>query len=59
MGHDFKVTLVEVNFLNVESLLSLPTSVNLSEQQVDELISVGGELLDQSKAFNEFLTRIK
>lgn len=65
MGHDFKVTLVEVNFLNVEdsakrqSLLSLPTSFNLSEQQVDELISVGGELLDQSKAFNELLTRIK
>jgi len=65
MGHDFKVTLVEVNLLNVEdsakrqSLLSLPTSLNLSKQQVDELISVGGELLDQSKAFNELLTRIK
>ena len=65
MGHDFKVTVVEVNFLNVEDpakqqrLLSLPTSFTLSEQQVDELIVVGGELLDQSKAFNELLKRIK
>ena len=65
MGHNFKVTLVEVNFLNVEDsakrkkLLSLPTSFTLSKKQVDELINVGGELLDQSKAFNELLTRIK
>lgn len=65
MGHHFKVTVVEVNFLNVKDpakrqrLLSLPTSFGLSEQQVDELIGVGGELLDQSKAFNELLKRIK
>ena len=65
MGHNFKVTLIEVNFLNIrdpakrQRLLSLPTSFHLSVQQVDELIRVGGELLDQSKAFNELLTRIK
>jgi len=65
MGHDFKVTVVEVNFLNVEDsvkrqrLLSLPTSFKLSKTQVDELISVGGELLEQSKAFNNLLKRIK
>jgi NTE family protein len=65
MGHNFKVTLVEVNFLNIKDkakrqrLLSLPTSFKLSKQQVDELISVGGELLDQSKAFNELLKRIE
>jgi len=65
MGHGFKVTLVEVNFLNVkdpakrERLLRLPTSFNLSKEQVDELIGVGEELLGQSKAFNELLTRIR
>lgn len=65
MGHNFKVTLVEVNFLNVkdkvkrERLLRLPTSFKLSKQQVDELISVGGELLDQSIVFNELLKRIE
>ncbi|MDY6972248.1 MAG: hypothetical protein SV775_07955, partial [Thermodesulfobacteriota bacterium] len=65
MGHAFEVTLVEVNFLNVDDsekrrrLLSLPTSFKLSKHQVDELISVGGELLDQSKPFNELITRIE
>jgi len=65
MGHHFNVTVVEVNFLNVDDpekrkrLLSLPTSFTLTKPQVDELISVGGELLEQSKAFNELLTRIK
>jgi NTE family protein len=65
MGHGFKVTVVEVNFLNVKDsakrqrLLSLPTSFHLSVPQVDELISTGEELLDQSKAFNELLTRIQ
>jgi NTE family protein len=65
MGHHFNVTVVEVNFLNIQDpekrqrLLSLPTSFSLSRQQVDELIQVGGELLDQSRAFKEVLNRIR
>jgi predicted acylesterase/phospholipase RssA len=65
MGHAFKVTVVEINFLNVqdpvqrERLLSLPTSFRLEPGQVDELISVGGELLEQSQAYNNLLTRIQ
>ncbi len=65
MGHSFKVTVVEINFLNVqdqaqrERLLSLPTSFRLTQEQVDELISVGGELLDQSEAFDNLLNRIR
>lgn len=65
MGHGFKVTVVEVNFLNVKDsakrqrLLSLPTSFTLSKQQVDELIRVAGELLDESKAFNDVVARIQ
>jgi len=64
MGHDFKVSVIEINFLNVKDsvkrqrLLSLPTSFSLSKEEVDELISVGKELLDQSKAFKEVITRI-
>jgi NTE family protein len=64
-GHNFKVTVIEVNFLNVDDpvkqqrLLDLPTSFSLSKSQVDELIRVGGELLDQSKAFKKLITRIK
>lgn len=64
-GHRFKVTVVEINFLNVKQqekrarLLSLPTSFKLSEEQVDELISVGGELLNQSKAFNDLVSRLQ
>ncbi len=64
-GHKYKVTVVEVNFLNVKNeekrqrLLSMPTSFKLSKSQVDELISTGGELLEQSSAFNELLTRIR
>jgi NTE family protein len=65
MGHQFNVTVVEINFLNVKNpekrqrLLSLPTSFSLSRAQVDELIGVGGELLKQSKAFNALLERIR
>ena len=65
MGHNFKVTVVEVNFLNIKNptkrdrLLSLPTSFKLSKPQVDELISVGGELLDQSEAFNTLKARLQ
>lgn len=65
MGHQFNVTVVEVNFLNVaevekrQRLLSLPTSFALSKAQVDELIEVGGELLAQSKAFKDLLARIR
>jgi len=65
MGHHFKVTVVEVNFLNIQDverrqrLLNLPTSFKLSKEEVDELISVGGELLMQSEAFNELLKRIQ
>ena len=65
MGHDFKVTVVEVNFLNIKDptkrdrFLNLPTSFKLSRPQVDELISVGGELLEQSKAFNTLKTRLQ
>ena len=65
MGHAFKVTVVEINFLNVqdpvqrERLLSLPTSFRLSQAQVDELISVGGELLEQSESFDHLLNRIQ
>jgi predicted acylesterase/phospholipase RssA len=65
MGHQFNVTVVEVNFLNVNDpvkrarLLSLPTSFSLTRPQVDELISVGGELLEQSKAFNTLVARLQ
>lgn len=65
MGHQFNVTVVEINFLNVKDpekrqrLLSLPTSFSLTHQQVDELIGVGGELLEQSKTFNDLVARIK
>ena len=65
MGHLFNVTVVEVNFLNVkdpkkqQELLRLPTSFKLDKAQVDELISVGGELLGQSKAFKDLVARIK
>ena len=65
MGHNYNVTVVEVNFLNVsdpikrQRLLSLPTSFSLEKPQVDELISVGGELLEQSKAFNDLVERIE
>jgi len=65
LGHDFKVTVIEVNFLNIKDptkrdrFLNLPTSFKLSRPQVDELISVGGELLEQSKAFNTLKTRLQ
>ncbi|WP_051148480.1 patatin-like phospholipase family protein [Desulfospira joergensenii] len=65
MGHQFNITVVEINFLNVidsekrKRLLSLPTSFSLTKPQVEELISVGGELLEQSKAFNDLMARIK
>lgn len=65
MGHQYHVTVVEINFLNVKDpqerqrLLSLPTSFSLTRPQVDELISVGGELLEQSKAFNDLVARIR
>lgn len=65
MGHQFNVTVIEINFLNVldpekrERLLSLPTSFSLTKPQVDELIHVGGELLEQSTAFNDLIDRIQ
>ncbi|MGD9162929.1 MAG: patatin-like phospholipase family protein [Desulfobacteraceae bacterium] len=65
MGHNFKVTVIEVNFLNIKDpvqrqrLLNMPTSFKLTEAQVDELIDAGGELLEQSKAFNELVERIR
>lgn len=65
LSHQFNVTVVEINFLNVSDpekrrrLLSLPTSFSLTKPQVDELIGVGAELLEQSKAFNDLLTRIR
>lgn len=65
MGHQFNVTVVEINFLNVidpekrKRLLSLPTSFSLTKPQVDELIGVGGELLEQSTAFNDLMNRIQ
>jgi NTE family protein len=65
MGHHFKVTVVEVNFLNVADpvkrrcLLSLPTSFSLTRPQVDELIDVGGELLDQSAAYQALISRLR
>ena len=65
LGHDFKVTVIEVNFLNIKDptkrdrFLILPTSFKLSRPQVDELISLGGELLDQSKTFNTLKSRLQ
>jgi len=64
-GHQYKVTVIELNFLNIDDpekrqrLLSMPTSFKLSRPQVDELINVGGELLDESAAFQELLKRIR
>jgi hypothetical protein len=61
----FRVTVVEVNFLNVDDaaqrqrLLSMPTSFKLDRSQVDELIGVGGELLESSAAFRQLLARIR
>lgn len=64
-AHHFKVTVVEVNFLNIkndaqrERMLALPTTFSLEKQQVDELIRVGGNLLEQSQAFNNLISRIQ
>ena len=70
-GHNYKVTVVEVNFLNIKDnpdekgdvrrqrLLGMPTSFKLEKDQVDELIAVGGELLEQSAAFQKLLSRIQ
>jgi hypothetical protein len=55
---------VEINFLQVndperrERLLALPTTFSLQRDQVKELIAVGGELLEQSKDFQDLLEEL-
>src|SRR5207248_2666006 len=39
--------------------LSLPTSFSLERQQVDDLIAVGGELLEKSPEFRGFMQSLK
>jgi NTE family protein len=57
--------LVEVTFSNVQDdeerayLNKLPTSLELSEEQVDKLIAAGRHLLRESPDFQEFLARYK
>lgn len=64
-GHQFDVTVVEVNFLNIadparrRQMLDLPTNFNLTRAQVDELIRVGQELLEQSPAFRRVVERLQ
>lgn len=64
-GHRFNVTVVEINFLNLEDpdrrreMLSLPTSFKLSKAQVDALIRTGQELLEQSPAFEQVVRRLQ
>jgi hypothetical protein len=53
---------VDINFESLSEdsdrqtyFLSLPTSFSLSRQQVDDLIGVGGELLEKSPEFQRFM----
>jgi predicted acylesterase/phospholipase RssA len=42
-----------------DKFLSLPTSFSLERQQVDDLIAVGGELLEKSQDFQSFMQSLK
>lgn len=39
--------------------LSLPTSFSLSRKQADDLIDVGGELLEKSPEFQRFMRSLE
>jgi predicted acylesterase/phospholipase RssA len=63
-GQTFRVHVVEINFLQVsdperrERLLALPTTFSLQPDQVADLMAVGGELLEQSKDFQDLLKEL-
>ncbi len=55
---------VDINFESLTGdrqtyFLSLPTSFSLSRSQVDDLIAVGGELVEKSPEFQSFMRSLK
>jgi predicted acylesterase/phospholipase RssA len=57
---------VDINFESLNEnperqmyFLSLPTSFSLTRQQVDDLVNVGGELLEKSPDFQSFMRSLK
>jgi predicted acylesterase/phospholipase RssA len=65
-GGDLEPFVVDINFESLaenpqrrDYFLSLPTSFKLERQQVDNLIAVGGELLEKSQEFKSFMESLK
>jgi len=64
LGQAFQAYVIEINFLRVRNperrdrLLALPTTFSLKREQVQDLIAVGGELLDQSSRFQDLLREL-
>jgi hypothetical protein len=64
IGHDMKVYMVEVSFDNVQDakrrryLKRIPTSFKLSDEQVDDLIQSGRELIAAEPQFQELLMNL-
>jgi hypothetical protein len=56
---------VNINFESLNDqdrqtyFLSLPTSFSLSRKQADDLIDVGGELLEKSPEFQRFMRSLE
>ncbi len=65
-GGGLEPFVVDINFESLaenpqrrDYFLSLPTSFKLERQQVDDLVSVGGELLEKSPEFKNFIDSLK
>ena len=65
-GSGLEPFVVDINFQSLTEnpqrrtyFLSLPTSFSLERQQVDDLIAVGGELLEKSPEFRGFMQSLK
>jgi NTE family protein len=65
-GGGLEPFVVDINFHSLAEnrqrrtyFLSLPTSFNLERQQVDDLVSVGAELLEKSPEFRNFMDSLK
>jgi NTE family protein len=64
IGHDMKVYMVEVSFDNIQDakrrryLKRIPTSFKLSDEQVDDLIQAGRELIVAEPQFQELLMNL-
>jgi predicted acylesterase/phospholipase RssA len=65
-GSGLEPFVVDINFQSLADnpqrsayFLSLPTSFSLERRQVDDLIAVGGELLEKSQEFQGFMQSLK